>query len=104
MKQVVLAIYLASVVFVGVVSAAQVQDVNVPSPAMDTQIPAVVILPDSYFVSVAERIFVKSGYKKSLLPLLWDYEKTMKGADFENESIPGKVLGFQRRVNGKSGA
>ena len=49
MKRVTLTICLVAMMPAHAVFAATVQDVNVPSPAMHTQIAAVVILPDSYF-------------------------------------------------------
>jgi S-formylglutathione hydrolase FrmB len=49
MKRVILIICFITMMSACVTFAATVQEVNVPSPAMHTQIAAVVILPDSYF-------------------------------------------------------
>ena len=49
MMRAVLTVYLSTAVLAGVTFAARVQDVNVPSLSMNRQIPAIVILPDSYF-------------------------------------------------------
>ncbi|MDO8303120.1 MAG: alpha/beta hydrolase-fold protein [Sedimentisphaerales bacterium] len=67
MTQAAFAVYLSTVVFVGAAFAARVQDVNVPSLSMNKQIPAIVILPDSYFKTdkTYPVVYLLHGYSSS---------------------------------------
>ena len=67
MQRTAILLYALALIVTNVAHSARVQDITIPSPSMDKQIPGIVILPESYFSSGASypAVYLLHGYSSS---------------------------------------